>query len=505
MEDFDRNQATSRLQVGTEMPRLVSYANLKRLETANAIGSNHPQGLINKWKLYDAIKAARAEIGLCHREVAVLHDLITFLPGQLIDPKAENIVFASNKSLLERVQGMGMSTMRRHIAKLVEMGLITRNYSPNGKRYRRRARNGAPECKFGFDLQNLLKRAPEIFQLEEVALEKETENKLAREDLGACLRGTKTALQGMSGTVDEVQFAEHSDRYENLRRRCKRVMKNDAIKAVQEELVDLQTAIDALNAKSSKNAESSSNDARFEHHIQNPIPESYLEEEAADEKKEAGRTASKFGTHHEEATTTQGDRTGLCQVQVLPLLPVGIDILPAVVEATRQSALPDMCNLTADNGLNRLRDDTAARHGHSVDDQAMPRLSNFRDHLPTRWQNTFDRLTVQDVIRICPQIADHAPNGIRTWQDLIATAARVSTMLGISRDLSGLTIGCLGEEQAAVAVAYMLERSETIKSPGGYMRDLTRRADAGKLNLIGSLVALERKRLANAVNHSRSP
>ncbi len=56
-------------------------------------------------------------------------------------------------------QGMPASTLRRHLAVLVDAGLIVRRDSPNGKRYARKNRAGAIELAFGFDLSPLVVRS----------------------------------------------------------------------------------------------------------------------------------------------------------------------------------------------------------------------------------------------------------------------------------------------------------------------------------------------------------
>ena len=60
-------------------------------------------------------------------------------------------MFPSNRKLMERLNGMPESTLRRHLASLAEIGIVTRKNSPNRKRYARRAGEGALMA-FGFDL-----------------------------------------------------------------------------------------------------------------------------------------------------------------------------------------------------------------------------------------------------------------------------------------------------------------------------------------------------------------
>lgn len=54
----------------------------------------------------------------------------------------ELIVWPSNEQLMARANGMPATTLRRHLAVLVDCGLIIRRDSPNGKRFARKGRGG---------------------------------------------------------------------------------------------------------------------------------------------------------------------------------------------------------------------------------------------------------------------------------------------------------------------------------------------------------------------------
>ncbi len=105
---------------------------------------------------------------------------------------------------------MAPATLRRHLAMLVEAGLILRRDSPNGKRFARRGQGGAIEDAFGFDLTPLIARAAEI---ENLAEEVRAENRaiallreritLIRRDIGKMI---ETALEeGVSGNWEARQ------------------------------------------------------------------------------------------------------------------------------------------------------------------------------------------------------------------------------------------------------------------------------------------------------------
>jgi len=104
------------------------------------------------------------------------------------------------------------------------------------------------------------------------------------------------------------------------------------------------------------------------------------------------------------------------------------------------------------------------------------------------------------VLDACPDIADYAKGGIANWRDFVATAALVRSMLGVSPSAWEDAVGVMGERQAAVVVAAILQRGAAILSAGGYLRDLTHKAQKGQFSLGPMLMALigrrkgERKR-----------
>jgi replication initiation protein RepC len=94
--------------------------------------------VVHKWTIYRAVCAAKARLGLTERALAVLDALLAFHPETALTGE-DLIVFPSNEQLALRAHGMPPSTLRRHIAVLVDAGVIIRRDSPNGKRMRGRA------------------------------------------------------------------------------------------------------------------------------------------------------------------------------------------------------------------------------------------------------------------------------------------------------------------------------------------------------------------------------
>jgi replication initiation protein RepC len=86
-----------------------------------------------------------------------------------------------------------------------------------------------------------------------------------------------------------------------------------------------------------------------------------------------------------------------------------------------------------------------------------------------------------------PTAVDYARNEIRTQNDIINVAELVRPMLEISPDAWRDAKETMGAGDAAIAILAILQRGETIKSPGGYLRVLTAKKRAGAFS-IGPIV-----------------
>ena len=83
---------------------------------------------------------------------------------------------------------MAPATLRRHLAALVDCGLIIRRDSPNGKRFARKGQGGVIEMAFGFDLSPLVARAEEFEAWADEVRAEERALRLVRERITLCRR-----------------------------------------------------------------------------------------------------------------------------------------------------------------------------------------------------------------------------------------------------------------------------------------------------------------------------
>ena len=103
------------------------------------------------------------------------------------------------------------------------------------------------------------------------------------------------------------------------------------------------------------------------------------------------------------------------------------------------------------------------------------------------------------VLDACPDLVDYAKTGISNWRDFLAIVAVVRPMLGISTSAWEEAQAAMGEVQAAIVVAAILQRGAAIVSAGGYIRGLTEKARTGQFSPGPMLMALigKRKQAAN--------
>ncbi len=99
------------------------------------------------------------------------------------------------------------------------------------------------------------------------------------------------------------------------------------------------------------------------------------------------------------------------------------------------------------------------------------------------------------VLEACPEIMLYARHGISHWRDflgIVNTVVRPS--LGISLSAWEAAVDAMGEEEASVVVAAILQRGAMINSAGGYLRNLTEKARTGRFSAWPMIMALLRLR-----------
>lgn len=381
----------------------------------------------NKWKLFRSVCEARTTLGVTDRALTVLDALLSFYPKDELSSGAGLVVFPSNNQLSLRARGMTPSTLRRHLAMLIDAGLILRKDSPNGKRYARRDREGEIDQAYGFSLAPLLAKAEQIEATAAHIAHERYMLRVSKERLTVCRRDVAklitTALnEKLPGDWETLQI-----RYDAIVGQIPRVATANRLDAVLVAMTDLRDVV-INHLETHVNAENMrANESQIERHIQDSHPESHFELER-----------SLYNIREVE----NDDRIG-----------------GSLAEPSHQASFT----------------------------QSPAQARPTETPLPAK------SLALDQVLQACPQITAYGPGGmIRNWKDLVSATSLVRTMLGISPSAGNDACNAMGPQNLAIVVACLLEKAETINSPGGYLRDLTKRAQQGKFSVGPMLMALLR-------------
>jgi replication initiation protein RepC len=367
-----------------------------------------PQGKpVHKWQVFRNICEARTSLPVSDRGLAVLNALLSFHPDTVLTAGAADlVVFPSNRLLSLRAHGMAASTLRRHLAGLVDSGLVLRRDSPKGKRYARKATSGDIEQAFGFDLGPIVARADEFAALAEAAIARRQALTVLRERITLARRDiAKMIATGVEQGV-AADWASYHRTFRAIMARFPRVPTSEVLGPIVAELASLAAAI-----------------------------------------------------------------VNILEQDLDPIEP-GPPNSPADQSQNSAPERPDLSDPDPGPGA----PETAGAE--------QPRSAGA--------------IPIRMVVEVCPDIVDYARGGIRTSQDLIATASTVRPMLGISPSAWDEACAAMGDGQASAVLAAILQRGAAIKNPGGYLRILARRAAAGEFSVWPMLMALRRQgRAAN--------
>ncbi|MDM7852442.1 plasmid replication protein RepC [Pseudochrobactrum kiredjianiae] len=231
------------------MTSLTSSTNSQGVRTTS-VNQKSPY---NKWMIFRDLCISKKAYGLSDRNLSVLHALLSFYPAKELSSQ-NLIVFPSNSELSIRAHGMPESTLRRHLATLVDVGIISRKDSPNRKRY---ARKGSQEAAYGFSLELLYTRAHEFRKAAEGDQEASMELKLARENVTLLRQEIYKNIEreGRQGEVASMYEAAVS----KLRRRATKAeletIYNElmAIKVSIQETLETNVAADGMSGNECQN------------------------------------------------------------------------------------------------------------------------------------------------------------------------------------------------------------------------------------------------------------
>ena len=384
-----------------------------------------------------AVKKVAAAIGLKSQDLLLLDTFGSVTQAQDWEEGRRPIVWASNHFLMEQT-GFSLATLRRHVRRLCEVGVISMKDSPNGKRWGRRDEDGVIVEAYGFDLSPLAARAEEFEALYAHLQAERAECASMRNAITvtrrmirakiekaqeAGLRGPWRALEERFGGLLESlpRRSERAEGLENYLSRIKALL--DSVEEAFEAAFDWP---DWSDAEASCKTTSS----------KNMIPTSLGNETHIRTTNEPDPVKSnRFETKHAAGVAREG-----------------------------QGAEP-------------------AERAEDVDLDI-----NWSTHGRGGGSKRGSDVDIPMLMASCPHFADmaRATGGyLRDWNDVHRAAASLRPIVGISEDAWNVANRVLGPAVAAASIALILDKSTTgeVRSPGGYLRGLVERAQVGELHL----------------------
>ncbi|WP_269214042.1 plasmid replication protein RepC [Brucella pseudogrignonensis] len=360
-----------------------------------------PTGTVNRWLVYRHLCIAKATFGINDRCLAVLNALLSFYPENELSARNGLVVFPSNRQLALRAHGMPESTLRRHLASLLDAGLIIRRDSPNGKRYAHKTDAGEIEEAFGFSVAPLLERASEIAKVAEAIVADAKHLKRTRERLTLCRRDCLQLL-------DTAELLEQGDVHQAYHDQYRAIVDRIPRRATCEQLDAIFNELSVLRGEIA-------NCMNFN-----------------DDAEELSVNHAHIGRQHIESEPESLLKTNKENL---------FDIKKEPVQSSQPGLIP-----------------------------AKARLQNVD-------------VSLDLVLRTCPDIHDYATTPIRSWRELSDACHVVSSFLGIAQSVYREAQLFLGQERTSAIIAWLLQRIAGIQSAGGYLRFLLNKARISDLSV----------------------
>ncbi|QPC88939.1 replication initiation protein RepC (plasmid) [Mesorhizobium sp. NBSH29] len=262
--------------------------------TSQVAAKSAPKGAtVDKWKVFYSIRDAKELLGATDRSLTLLNALLSFHLEPQLSANGDLIVWPSNEALTARANGMPATTLRRHLAVLVDCGLIVRRDSPNGKRFARKGRGGQIEQAYGFDLSPIIARAEEFQDLAEAIRAEKRAFHVAKERLTLLRRDIVKLIE--AGIEENVpgNWTSVLHAYQAIVGRLPRSAPRQLVDDVCTDLHGLYTEIREVLESFAKPHNPDANESHNGRHIQNSNPDPISESEnGLGNKEEAGGTAA---------------------------------------------------------------------------------------------------------------------------------------------------------------------------------------------------------------------
>lgn len=388
-----------------------------------------------------AAKKIGAAIGLKSQDLLLLDTFGAVTQPQDWEQGRRPIVWASNNFLMEQT-GFSLATLKRHARRLCEAGLIAFKDSPNGKRYGYRDDEGVIVEAYGFDLAPMAARTAEFEALHVQILEERQVCKSLRNTITVTRRVIRAKIEKALESRLKGPWRELQDEFVlMLERLPKRATGPDKLVNIVDWFKALQERVEAAF------------DAAFD----------WPEETDA-------------------KPQPQGDSTE--------------PIVVSYYQNMNPRELTDEPHILTTNEPNPvISNSLEQKHAASVGPESPPveQVEKPEDvDLDGDWSTHTNRrrsdIDIPMLMLTCPHFGELArgmEGYIRDWNGVHRAAAKIRPMVGISEHAWNTAQKALGAEVAAAAVALIYDKhaSGEVSSPGGYLRGMIQKAQAGELHL----------------------
>ena len=390
-----------------------------------------------------AAKKIAAAIGLKAQDLLLLDTFGALTQSQDWEQGRRPIVWVSNNFLLEQT-GFSLPTLRRHIRRLCEAGVISMKDSPNGKRWGKRDDEGYITEAYGFDLAPLAARTAE-FEALYAHLQEERQ-------FSASLRNTITVTRRLiRAKIEKALESSLRGPWSDLREEFAMMIAELPGRSVAtERLLNYVDTIKALKERV---------EAAFE-------------------------AAFDWPEESDAQSSTQEPS------KVSNVVPFSKNLTPTSLENDTHILTTNDLNSV---NSNRFEEKHAA--GTPPDNQPPVQVDSPEEDLDRDSWTTQGRkgrtteVELSTVMVACPEFATMAramlDGYVKNWDELHRAAGMLRPSLGISEHAWNVSQKNLGPYVAAAAMALIYEKIEAgeVASAGGYLRGMVEKALQGDLHL----------------------
>ncbi|MEP6049230.1 MAG: plasmid replication protein RepC, partial [Roseobacter sp.] len=384
-----------------------------------------------------ATKKVAAAIGLKSQDLLLLDTFGAVTQPQDWEQSRRPIVWASNHFLMEQT-GFSLATLRRHVRRLCQVGVISMKDSPNGKRWGRRDEDGVIVEAYGFDLAPMAARTEEFEALYAQLQAERAQCTTLRNAITVTRRMIRAKIEKALSTGLRGPWA-------NLQEAFKVLL--EGLPGRSERAGRLESYLDRIKSLLALVERS------FEAAFDWPAEADVVQASAAKDKSQKARNMIPTSLDSETHILTTNEPNPVTSNRFETKHAVGVVRKEPMVEPVERQDEVDLD-------------------------------ISWSTHTNTRSSD----IDVPMLMASCPHFADMARGTqgyMKDWADVHRAATTLRPMVGISEDAWNAANKVLGPAQAAASIALILDKSSDgeVKSPGGYLRGLIEKAQLGELHL----------------------